>query len=107
MIGHEDAPSVVSVTASSCGRHDNAGPRPGVTLVRVQGCTSSRTRCRQGTPRAPCRLLSHREQEVASPMASTTNPPSHRMIWPPDPKPAHLRFLRWLAERGLLEHQTL
>ena len=40
-------------------------------------------------------------------MAMMTNGSSNPLIWPPDPKLAHLRFLRWLAERDLIEHQTL
>jgi hypothetical protein len=32
---------------------------------------------------------------------------AERDPWPTDPKPAHLRFLRWLAERDLLEHPPL
>jgi len=40
-------------------------------------------------------------------MATTRSSPAERDPWPADPKPAHLGFLRWLAERDLIEHPSL
>jgi len=40
-------------------------------------------------------------------METTRSRPTESDPWPADPKPAHLGFLRWLAERDLMEHRPL